>query len=238
MSPPYGPPAAASSTPTAPPRPPSAPPWARSPSSRRRRLRARRPPHPQRRHPSPRPLRQPHPAGVPGELCVAGVGLARGYLGRPDLTAEKFVPNPFIAQSGALTSVRRASTAPATSPATGPTARSKSSAASTNRSSCAASASNSARSKPRLRAASRRRDAVVLVRQDTPGDPRLVAYLLPATNTDRRRHVRQSRGLARLPAHPPARIHAPPPSCSSTPSRSPPTARSTAAPCPTRRHPH
>jgi amino acid adenylation domain-containing protein/non-ribosomal peptide synthase protein (TIGR01720 family) len=41
------------------------------------------------------------PASAHGELCVGGVVVGRGYLGRPDLTAERFVPDPFSGEPGA-----------------------------------------------------------------------------------------------------------------------------------------
>jgi amino acid adenylation domain-containing protein len=42
----------------------------------------------------------PVPVGVPGELWVGGEGVGRGYIGQPDLTADRFRPNPFGALSG------------------------------------------------------------------------------------------------------------------------------------------
>ncbi|KAG0033364.1 hypothetical protein BGZ83_004298, partial [Gryganskiella cystojenkinii] len=44
---------------------------------------------------------KPVPLGAVGEIFIGGVGVARGYFNRPDLTAERFIPDPFAAEPGA-----------------------------------------------------------------------------------------------------------------------------------------
>ena len=115
---------------------------------------------------------RPVPAGVVGELYVAGRGVGVGYLAprRADGVAVRGVPvrrraGARMYRTGDLVRWRRRRPAATTSGA--PTSRSRS----------AATASNSARSRPRWPALDGVEQAAVIAREDRPGDKRLVGYV-------------------------------------------------------------
>jgi amino acid adenylation domain-containing protein len=130
---------------------------------------------------------RPVPVGIAGELYLGGRGLARGYLGRPALTAEKFIPDPFADRTGGR--LYR----------TGDKARWKADGT------LEYLGRLDAQVKVRgyrielgeiesvLRGHSAVTDCVVVVREDAPGDRRIAAYVVGAADADAlRQHLRRS----------------------------------------------
>jgi amino acid adenylation domain-containing protein len=116
-------------------------------------------------------LLRPVLPSLPGEIAIGGTGLARGYLGRPDLTAERFVPDPWGPPGGRL---YRTGDLGRFSPA----GMIEILGRIDNQVKLRGVRIELGEIEARLREHPAVRDAVVLVREDVPGEPCLVGYVV------------------------------------------------------------
>jgi len=137
----------------------------------------------------------PVPAGVPGELYVGGIGVARGYMNAPGMTAERFVPDPFSDQPGSRL-FRTADVARRLPDGSlDYLGRIDTQVKLRGHRIELGEVESTLRELPSIS------DAVALVRSDLPGEPRLVAYIVPeAGQALALLEIRQAL-RARLPAH-------------------------------------
>lgn len=144
---------------------------------------------------------QPLPVGVPGELVIGGAGVVRGYLHRPELTAERFLPHPFQGAAGGR--VYR----------TGDLARLRPDGLIDflgrldHQVKLRGYRIELGEIEAALLGHAGVRETVVVAREDTPGDTRLVAYLVAADRADApaaaelREHLREHLPDFMVPAH-------------------------------------